>query len=95
MKTLIGMLVCASLLAGCATVPGPEQMKSKWQGGDEATFNKVYSECRLRADDDGPGAGTFIASVIFWPLGAYYGVAAMNAENKMKLCMAANGWSPK
>jgi hypothetical protein len=88
-------LLLAILLAGCATVPGPEQMRSRWTGGNEATFNRDYAECRMKANEVGPGVGTHVMTMLIWPIGLGMGITgAMQAEDTMKLCMAARDWSP-
>ena len=95
MKRLI-VLSVISLLVGCATTPSPEKMRDKWVGADNSLFNKDYTDCRMKADEQAPGAGTMVTTVLLWPVGLAMGVSyAIQSENTMKLCMSGKGWSPK
>lgn len=95
MKYLLSIIAVCAALSGCATTPGPEQMRSKWIGGDNASFNKDYDTCRMKADEQAPGAGTTAMTVLLWPVGLAMGITSgMQAENTMKLCMGTKGWTP-
>ena len=94
MKKFISTIIILSLTA-CVTIPPPEQMRSKWAGGDDQTFVKTYADCRMKADEKQGGVGTTAMIMLIWPVGLAMGLSGVaDAENTMKLCMAGNGWSP-
>ena len=92
------MIIAAGLaltLIGCAA-PSPQQMRKDWTGENEVSFNKDYAECRSKANDDAPGAGTWVTSFLVWPVGAVMAASyAVKSENTMKLCMEGRDWSAK
>lgn len=95
MHKMIIAAVVALGLVGCAT-PAPQEVRKDWVGENEVSFNKDYSECKMKADDKAPGAGTWITSALIWPVGVAMAASySIESVNTMKLCMAGRDWSAK